>query len=446
MLALSFAAAQDSIPDNGPAESALTIQPEPLAEQSTETENTIVPDVITGPIMGNPMILAPIEMHSIGFPARLGIALAIIALQILLIWLVWHKFFGWLEEKIVRPHGERIKPFAIHKIKLLNVRQITHAVHFLLRIVKYILTAFQLFITIPAIFSLFSPTRHLAYAIFGYVLHPLHNIFWGIIHYIPNLITIIIIIMVIRFLLKMLKFFSIQISKGKVIIPGFYADWAAPTYKILQVLLWAFTIALVYPHLPGADSRIFQGVSVFVGIIFSFGSSSAIANLVAGLIITYMRPFKVGDRVQIKEVIGFVVEKNLMVVRLKTHKNEYVTFPNLVILNSSITNYHISSYEDTDGLIIYTEITFGYATPWQTVHEILINAALATDHVLKTPAPYVLQTGLDDFYARYQINCYTKEIDRVPMIYTQLYENIQNGFREAGMDMTAPHFRISKQG
>jgi small-conductance mechanosensitive channel len=209
------------------------------------------------------------------------------------------------------------------------------------------------------------------------------------------------------------------------------------------VLLWAFTVALVYPYLPGSDSKVFQGVSVFLGIIFSLGSTTAIGNLVAGLVITYMRPFKIGDRVQIKESTGFVVEKNLMVVRLKTHKNEYVTFPNLLILSSSIINYNTSSDEDEEGLILNAEVTFGYDTPWQTVHEILINAALETEQVLKKPKPFVLQTSLDDFYARYQINCYTKAVDMVPKIYAQLYENIQNGFRKAGLDMTAPHYEVA---
>jgi small-conductance mechanosensitive channel len=208
------------------------------------------------------------------------------------------------------------------------------------------------------------------------------------------------------------------------------------------VLLWAFTVAVIYPYLPGSNSRAFQGVSVFVGIIFSLGSTSAIGNLVAGLVITYMRPFKIGDRVQIKEITGFVVQKNLMVVRLKTHKNEYVTFPNILILGSNIINYNTSSDEDEEGLIIYAEVTFGYSTPWETVHDILINAALATDHIQKRPKPFVLQTNLDDFYARYQINCYTKEVSKIPAIYAMLYENIQNGFREKGLDMTAAHYRV----
>jgi small-conductance mechanosensitive channel len=209
------------------------------------------------------------------------------------------------------------------------------------------------------------------------------------------------------------------------------------------VLLYAFTVAIIYPYLPGSDSRIFQGVSVFVGIIFSLGSSSAIGNLIAGLVITYMRPFKIGDRIQIKDITGFVVEKSPIVIRIKTHKNEYVTFPNMIILNSSIINYHTSSDEDEEGLILYADVTMGYTVPWQQVHEILIEAALQTKMVQKNPKPFVLQTALDDFYAKYQINLYTKEVDRVPAIYSELYQNLQNGFKAAGISLTAPAYRIN---
>ena len=376
-----------------------------------------------------------------GFAVRFGIALAIIAGQALLIWLVW-QLFKKFSQKTVEAGGGKIKPLTIKKLKILSAKQIIDLVLFSLRILKYLITAFQLFLTVPIVFSMFPATKELAHTLFGYILNPVKDIVIGAVKYIPNLFTIVIIIVITRYVLRALKFFSIQITKGKLVIPGFYADWAEPTYKILQVLLWAFTVAIVYPYLPGSDSKVFQGVSVFVGIIFSLGSSSAIGNLVAGLVITYMRPFKIGDRVQIKDITGFVVEKNLMVVRLKTHKNEYVTFPNMIILSSGIINYNTSSDEDEEGLILNTEITFGYATPWQTVHDILIAAALATDHVQKRPKPFVLQTAMDDFYARYQINCYTKEVDKVPAIYAQLYENIQNGFHEAGIDMTVAHYRV----
>jgi small-conductance mechanosensitive channel len=442
---LPCASAQESVQDDIAADTAVEAPlPEPAEELAESQEPPAPEEAIADKVpAGIAAVESKITDRRLGFPARLGIAFAILALQALLIWLVWQKLFKWLSRKVAASAGDKIKPLTIKKLKLLSVRQIVSVIEALLRISKYLLTALQLFLTVPIVFSLFPSTRSLAFTFFGYILRPLQNIVIGAIRYIPNLIFIIMIIVITRYALKILKFFATQIAREKLVLHGFYPEWAEPTYKILHILLLAFTFAIIYPYLPGSDSKIFQGISVFVFIIFSLGSSSAIGNLVAGLVITYMRPFKIGDRVQIKEITGFVVEKNLMVVRLRTHKNEYVTFPNLTILGSSVTNYNTSTDEDAEGLILYTEVTFGYATPWQTVHEILINAALATEHVLKTPKPFVLQTGLDDFYARYQINCYTKEVDMVPKIYAQLRENIQNGFTKAGLDMTAPHYEVS---
>ncbi|MDR2575962.1 MAG: mechanosensitive ion channel family protein [Treponema sp.] len=411
--------------DTDVEETELAAKIKHLAEDAKAVEEAIVEDAAS----------------RLGFVVRLGIALAVLAAQALIFRLLW-KLFNSLSFRVTESGREKIKPLTIKKIKVLSTQQIIDFALVLLKILKYVVSGFLLFLTIPIEFSLFPATRHLATTIFGYIFNPLKDIIISAIRYIPNLFTIVIIVVVTHYVIKLLKFFSTQIAKGRLVLNGFYADWAEPTYKILQVLLWAFTVAIAYPYLPGSESRVFQGVSVFVGLIFSLGSSSAIGNLVAGLVITYMRPFKIGDRVQIKETTGFVVEKNLMVVRIRTHKNEYVTFPNVLILGSSITNYNTSTGEDAEGLILYAEVTFGYATPWEKVHEILINAALASDYVQKKPMPFVLQTGLDNFYARYQINCYTKEVDKVPKIYASLYEHIQNGFHEAGMDMTCANYGV----
>jgi small-conductance mechanosensitive channel len=84
----------------------------------------------------------------------------------------------------------------------------------------------------------------------------------------------------------------------------------------------------------------------------------------------------------------------------------------------------------------------GYAVPWPTVHEILITAASKTNHVLEKPKPFVLQTALDDFYAKYQINAYIKQVNLAPAIYSELYQNLQDGFNAAGIDLTAPTYQI----
>ena len=376
------------------------------------------------------------------FLRRFSIAAGIILGQIVAIIILW-LVFRYINKRITTNHGDRIKPLIIKKTRILTAKQITRTILFLLRILKYFITVFQLFITVPIVFSLFPQTEELAETIFGYVLNPLKKIGTGFVQYLPNLFTIIIILVISRYILRGMKFFAGQIERERIKIPGFHHEWAHPTFNILRFFTYAFIIAMIFPYLPGSQSQAFQGVSVFVGIIISLGSSTAIGNLVAGLVITYMRPFKIGDRIQIQGNTGFVVEKSLMVLRIKTHKNEYITIPNLQVLSTSIINYNTSSDEDEEGLILNAQITYNYVTPWRIIHELLIEAALKTTHVLKSPKPFVLQTALDDNYVRYQINCYTKQIAKVPAIYTALFENIQDGFAAKGLDLTAPEYRIS---
>ena len=376
-----------------------------------------------------------------GFLREFSIAAGIIIGQIIAIIILW-QIFRHISNRISHNVGHRIRSLVINKMHILSAKQIGKVILFLLRILKYFITAFLLFITVPIVFSLFPQTEELAHTIFGHVLSPLRTIALGALDYLPNLFTIIIILIITKYVIRGLKFFYNQIEKGKLKIPGFYPEWAHPSFNILRFLIYAFTVAIIFPYLPASESRAFQGVSVFVGIIFSLSSSTAIGNLVAGLVITYMRSFKVGDRIQIQGNTGYVVEKNLMVLRIKTNKNEYVTIPNLQVLSASIINYNTSSDEDEEGLILYAEITFNYATPWRLIHEILIEAALKTKYVLESPKPFVLQTALDDNYARYQINCYTKEIGKVSSIYTDLFQNLQDAFASHGLDMTAPEYKI----
>jgi small-conductance mechanosensitive channel len=384
------------------------------------------------------------ERGSLGFGSRLGLAFLVLLIQGILIRLMWG-LFKWFRQRAAGWGTKNIKPLTFKKLKILNTSQITEALLFSLRILKWLVTAFQLFITLPIIFSLFAATKRIAVTLFGYILSPLKSIVLGTVEYIPKLITIMVILFVTKYALRALKFFSAQIERGKLQIPGFYSDWAQPTFNILRVLLYAFTAAIIYPYLPGADSKFFQGISVFVGVIFSLGSSSAIGNLVAGMVITYMRPFKIGDFIKIRDLTGTVVEKSAFVVRIRNKKNEYITFPNLTVLTSEIINYN-TSVDKEQGLVLHAEITMGYAVPWPRVQELLLAAADKTSRTEKSPPPFVLQSALDDFYARYEINVYTREINELPCIYSELYGNIQDEFRAAGIDLTAPRYEVRLSG
>ena len=183
---------------------------------------------------------------------------------------------------------------------------------------------------------------------------------------------------------------------------------------------------------------------MFVGLIVSLGSSTVIGNVMAGLVITYMRPFKLGDRIQLNETTGNVIEKTPLVTRIRTTKNEVVTIPNSFIMSSHTVNYSASAREY--GLIIHSEVTIGYDAPWRKVHQLLIEAALNTPGVTDDPRPFVLETSLSDWYPVYQVNAYIREADRLGEIYSNLHQNIQDVFNAAGIEIMSPHYMAMRDG
>ena len=315
---------------------------------------------------------------------------------------------------------------------------------FLAGIGRYILMGLQLLITIPLIFIIFPQTEGLAYRILGYIWNPIRGIFVGIIDYIPKLFTIIIIWYAVRYLVRLVHYLAREIEAGRLKFNGFYPDWAMPTFHIVRFLLYAFMIAMIYPYLPGSDSGVFQGISVFVGLIVSLGSSTVIGNIIAGLVITYMRPFKLGDRIKLNDTTGDIIEKTPLVTRIRTPKNEVVTVPNSFIMSSHTVNYSTSAREY--GLIIHSEVSIGYDIPWRQVNQILIDAALNTPGVVDDPRPFVLETSLSDWYPVYQINAYIKQADKMAQIYSDLHQNIQDKFNEAGIEIMSPHYMAVRDG
>ena len=243
---------------------------------------------------------------------------------------------------------------------------------------------------------------------------------------------------------RICSYITNEISNEKLKIAGFYPDWARPTFNIVRFLLYAFMIAMIYPYLPGSNSGVFQGISVFVGLIVSLGSSTVIGNIIAGLVITYMRPFKIGDKIKLNDTTGNVIEKTPFVTRLRTPKNEVVTIPNSFIMSSHTVNYSASARQF--GLIIHTTVTIGYDAPWRLVHQLLINAARMTPGVLEHPKPFVLETELQDYYPCYQINAYIKDADSQAQITSDLHQNIQDVFNEAGIEIMSPHYFAKRDG
>ncbi|MDD2962463.1 MAG: mechanosensitive ion channel family protein [Bacteroidales bacterium] len=337
-----------------------------------------------------------------------------------------------------------LKDLSYKDYTFLTAEQEMQVVLFSVKTLRWFVYALLLYITLPIVFSIFPFSRDWADALFQLIWSPFKKVLLAVWNYLPNMFSILVIYVVMKYVIRFVKYIFHEIEAEKLKISGFHADWAMPTYSIVRFLLVAFMFVLIFPYLPGSDSNIFKGVSVFIGVLFSLGSSSAIANMVAGLVITYMRPFKIGDRIKIGEVTGDVVEKTLLVTRLLTPKNEVVTIPNSSILSGNTVNYSSAAMEQ--GLIVHSTVTIGYDVQWKEMHQVLIEAALRTEGILHEPKPFVLQTSLDDFYVSYQINGYTREAGKQASLYSSLHQNIQDVCNERGIEIMSPHYRAARDG
>nr|WP_319401589.1 mechanosensitive ion channel family protein [uncultured Carboxylicivirga sp.] len=374
---------------------------------------------------------------------RIGLVVLVILITWLIIWLIGEGYTKLMNLILLKKDSWLIN-LSYKDYTFLTVEQEVKAIEVIMRLLRWFTYILLLYITLPIVFSIFPFSRHWADALFQLIWSPFKGVILAVWDYLPNLFSILVIYMVMRYVIKFIKYIFHEIESEKLKIAGFHADWAMPTYSIVKFLLYAFMFVMIFPYLPGSDSNIFKGVSVFIGILFSLGSSSAIANMIAGLVITYMRPFKIGDRIKIADVAGDVVEKSLLVTRIKTIKNEIITIPNSSVLTGNTTNY--TSIAKENGLIIHSTVTIGYDIPWRLMHETLIEAALRTNMILESPKPFVLQTGLDDFYVSYQINAYTNQASKQALIYSSLHQNIQDVCNEKGIEILSPHYRAARDG
>ena len=357
----------------------------------------------------------------------------------LTIWL-----FNKLKARIQRLKDTKLKPISIQDYELLDTQKQVNLLVFLASLLRYAVMLLQLILTVPLLFAIFPQTKDLAYKLFSYIWDPIKSIFLGIVEYIPNLFTIFVIWLAVKYLVRLVRYLASEIQSERLKIGGFYADWAMPTFHIVRFLLYAFMIAMIYPYLPGSKSGVFQGISVFVGLIVSLGSSTVIGNIIAGLVITYMRPFKLGDRIKLNDTTGNVIEKTPLVTRIRTPKNEVVTIPNAFIMSSHTVNFSQSARDY--GLIIHSEVSVGYDIPWRKTHQLLVEAALNTPGVVDDPRPFVLETSLQDYYPVYQVNAYIKDANQLAQVYSDLHQNIQDRFNEEGIEIMSPHYIATRDG
>ena len=314
----------------------------------------------------------------------------------------------------------------------------------LIKFIRVVVMIWVFIIYLNLVLSFFPWTFNLSARLFEMVSIPVINFGHDFVKNLPNLFALVVIGGIVWFVLRGLKHIFEQIGEGKVRINGFYRDWANPTYRLFRIVVIVFAAVVAFPFIPGSSSPAFKGISIFMGILLSLGSTSAVGNIVAGLVLTYMRPFVSKDFVEISGLRGTVVSRGTFSTRLKTPTNEIISIPNSSVSSNHIINF--SRMTEKGGVNVGTSVTIGYDVPWRTIHELLISAAVGVLDVLENPAPKVLQISLDDFYVQYRLIVTTKHPELRIRIRSDLHKNIQDRFVKAGIEILSPHYQSNRAG
>jgi small-conductance mechanosensitive channel len=369
---------------------------------------------------------------------RAGIAAAIatFVFAVLVATVVWlrRKLDALLDSR----YRQRIDALAAKSQDVVSITRVWNFLDAALRFARSATILVLALVYLQYVFERFPYTRPAARSVTGSVVGPLATMWASFVSNIPDLIFLAILMYVVRIILRMMRRFFEAVEQGRIQLANFDRDWATPTYKLMRPMVVAFAIVVGYPYIPGSDSEAFKGVSLFLGIVFSLGSSSFIANMIAGYSMTYRRAFRVGDFVQIGEVRGVVSAVRLQVTHVRTIKNEEIVVPNSQILNASVTNY--SSLAQSDGLILHTTVGIGYETPWRQVEAMLIEAARRTPGLRSEPRPFVLQLQLGDFCVTYELNVYCSDPLKMRATYTDLHRHILDVFNEYGVQIMTPAY------
>lgn len=380
---------------------------------------------------------------NVGYWAAMAITLV---LSTGIIWVTWRLIDRWRKaiHRWIDADDRGIGSVTFQDQQIFTERQIARALHKLVNYAWLAVRVLLFLLWLNLVFAQFDWSREVALSVFGFFGALIRQIVQAVADYLPNLAIIAVVVLLARLVLHMVFSFFEGIRLERIALPGFYPDWARTSHGLAKVLIIALTLVIIFPYLPGSSSPAFQGVSIFFGLLVSLGSTSVVANIMAGIVITYTRAFKIGDRVRIADTEGDIIERSAFVTRLRTPKNEEVAIPNAMVMANHIVNFSAQAKEE--GVMLHTTVTIGYDVPWPRVHSILTQAAHNTAEILDEPAPFVLQTSLDDNYVAYELNAYTRKPGNKARIASDMHANIQDGFRDADIEILSPMYQADRDG
>ncbi len=366
-------------------------------------------------------------------------AFAALALGLVVLWAIRKAQFA-LGDKLTAMSEQQLAKSGLADVEAVRSSRLLDFQRGMVSTIAIVLELLVIYSVLTFVLRRFPYTRPWGESLRGFLLTTVETLGLGIIEGVPGLFTVILIFVVTRFVVRLSRLWFYAIERGRIKVHWLYPETARPTRRIVTGLLWLFATIVAYPYMPGSDTEAFKGVSVFLGLMITLGSSGIMNQIMSGFMITYSRALREGDFVRIGDVEGTVLHLGVLSTKLRTVWNEDVTVPNALVVSQTTTDY--SRFGDTEGTYILTSVTIGYDAPWRQVQELLLLAAGRTPGLRNEPKPRVLQEALQDWYVKYTLLVALERQDSKPHTLHTLHANIQDLFNEYGVQIMSPNYML----
>jgi small-conductance mechanosensitive channel len=345
-----------------------------------------------------------------------------------------------LDRRLAIVAEQTVARTGIADVAMLRASRLLDVQHWAVAALTFTLNLAVAYATIGLVLRQFPFTRPWGESMRGFLLTTVQTLSLGIADAMPGLFTVAVIVAIARFVSRLIAFWFSAIERGHLTPRWIYPETAQPTRRLFIGLLWVFAGVVSYPYLPGSQTDAFKGISVFLGLMVTFGSSGLMNQIMSGFMITYSRALRVGDFVRIGEAVGTVTHLGVLSVKVTTLQHEDATIPNAVVVAQTTTDF--SRFSETSGVLTPTTVTIGYDTPWRQVRSLMLRAAERTPGLRRDPAPRVIQEGLEDFFVKYTLLVCLDQQDSRLWTLDALHANIQDLFNEYGVQIMSPHYVI----
>jgi len=250
-----------------------------------------------------------------------------------------------------------------------------------------------------------------------------------IIQYLPNFFIALIIIIATIIILPIVKR-SIRRAGDRANLPR---DVTVTVNKLVQWTLLLVVLIIILSVFGLQGFWLATVIPIIFGTVIGFASIATIGNMIAGLIIMFTRPFKVGDIIQIGEEIAEV--KEITIIFTRVEKGEGMVFiPNADFLRSKIINY-----DRKPNILRTITFTAGYEIDISAIESLVLKAVSDAEGVLADPAPIVRAADFGDFACQYKLIYYIEDFRKRGEIEGRIRKSMFEAFKANGIDLTTSH-------